>query len=63
MEQNFWEQGNSVKVNFGKHLNLLLRNWEALKWDTCLALLINNYFNCFVFLYETKGRILQVIKQ
>ena len=28
MEQNFWEQGNSVKVNFGEHLNnyLCLRN-------------------------------------
>ena len=24
-ERNFWEQGNSVKVNFGKHLNLFLR--------------------------------------
>jgi len=26
MERNFWEQGNSVKVNFGKHLNLFLRD-------------------------------------
>ena len=26
MERNFWEQGNSVKVNFGEHLNLFLRN-------------------------------------
>ena len=26
MEQNFWEQGNSVKVNFREHLNLFLRN-------------------------------------
>ena len=26
MEGNFWEQGNSVKVNFGEHLNLFLRN-------------------------------------
>lgn len=26
MEQNFWEQGNSVKVNFGEHLNSFLRN-------------------------------------
>ena len=25
-ERNFWEQGNSVKVNFGEHLNLFLRN-------------------------------------
>ena len=26
MEGNFWEQGNSVKMNFGEHLNLFLRN-------------------------------------
>ena len=26
MERNSWEQGNSVKVNFGEHLNLFLRN-------------------------------------
>ena len=26
MERNFWEQGNSVKVNFGEHLTLLLGN-------------------------------------
>ena len=26
MDRNFWEQGNSVKVNFGEHLNLYLRN-------------------------------------
>ena len=26
MERNFWEQGNSVKVNFGEHLHLFLRN-------------------------------------
>ena len=26
MEQNFWEQGNSAKVNFGEHLNLFLRD-------------------------------------
>ena len=26
MERNFWEQGNSVKVNLGEHLNLFLRN-------------------------------------
>ena len=26
MEQNFWEHGNSVKVNLGEHLNLFLRN-------------------------------------
>ena len=26
MERNFWEQGNSVKVNFGELLNLFLRN-------------------------------------
>ena len=26
MEHNFWEHGNSVKVNFGEHLNLFLRN-------------------------------------
>ena len=26
MERNFWEQGNSVKMNFGEHLNLFLRN-------------------------------------
>ena len=25
MERNFWEQGNSVKVNFGEHLNLFLK--------------------------------------
>ena len=25
-KQNFWEQGNSVKVNFGEHLNLFMRN-------------------------------------
>ena len=25
MGRNFWEQGNSVKVNFGEHLNLFLR--------------------------------------
>ena len=25
-ERNFWEEGNSVKVNFGEHLNLFLRN-------------------------------------
>ena len=29
MERNFWEQGNSVKVNFGEHLNLFLRNKET----------------------------------
>ena len=26
MERNFWEEGTSVKVNFGEHLNLFLRN-------------------------------------
>ena len=26
MEHNFWEHANSVKVNFGEHLNLFLRN-------------------------------------
>ena len=26
MEHNFWERGNSVKVNFWEHLNLFLRN-------------------------------------
>ena len=26
MERNFWEQGNSVKVNFGEHLYLFLTN-------------------------------------
>ena len=26
MEWNFWEKGNSVKVNFGERLNLFLRN-------------------------------------
>ena len=26
MERNFWEQGNSVKVNFGEHLHLFLKN-------------------------------------
>ena len=26
MEWNFGESGNSVKVNFGEHLNLFLRN-------------------------------------
>ena len=26
MERNFWEQGNSLKVNFGEHLNLFFRN-------------------------------------
>ena len=26
MEQNFWDQGNSVKVNFGEHHNLFLGN-------------------------------------
>ena len=25
-ERNFWEQGNSAKVNFGEHLNLFLRD-------------------------------------
>ena len=25
MEHNFWELGNSVNVNFGEHLNLVLR--------------------------------------
>ena len=29
MEQNFWDQGNSVNVNFGEHLNLFLRNKGA----------------------------------
>ena len=29
MERNFWEQGNSLKVNFGEHLNLFLRNKET----------------------------------
>ena len=29
MEQNFWEQGNSVKVNFREHLNFFLRNKET----------------------------------
>ena len=24
MERNFWEQGNSIKVNFGEHLHLFL---------------------------------------
>ena len=24
MEHNFWELGNSVNVNFGEHLNLVL---------------------------------------
>ena len=26
IEHNFWEHGNSVKVNFGEYLNLFLRN-------------------------------------
>ena len=26
MERNFWEHGNSVKVNLGEHLNFFLRN-------------------------------------
>ena len=26
MERNFWEQGNSVKVNVGEHLTLFLGN-------------------------------------
>ena len=26
MERNFWEHGNSVKVNLGEHLNLFLSN-------------------------------------
>ena len=26
MEHNFWEDGNSVKVNFAEHLDLFLRN-------------------------------------
>ena len=26
MDRNFWEQGNSVKMNFGEHLNLFLRS-------------------------------------
>ena len=26
IEHNFWEHGNSVKVNLGEHLNLFLRN-------------------------------------
>ena len=26
MEHNFWEHGNSVKVNFGEHLHFFLRN-------------------------------------
>ena len=26
MERNFWEQGNSVKVNFGEHLTLFWGN-------------------------------------
>ena len=29
MERNFWEHGNSVKANFGEHLNLFLRNKET----------------------------------
>ena len=29
MERNFWQQGNSVKVNSGEHLNLFLRNKGA----------------------------------
>ena len=29
MEHDFWEHGNSVKVNFGEHLNLFLRNKGA----------------------------------
>ena len=26
VEQNFWGQGNSVKMNFGEHLNSFLSN-------------------------------------
>ena len=26
MQQNFWEQGNLMKVNFREHLNLFLGN-------------------------------------
>ena len=26
MQQNFWEQGSLMKVNFREHLNLFLRN-------------------------------------
>ena len=29
MEHNFWEHRNSVKVNFGDHLNSFLRNKET----------------------------------
>ena len=29
MELNFWEHENSVKVNFGDHLNSFLRNKET----------------------------------
>ena len=29
MEHNFWEHGNTVKVNFGDHLNSFLRNKET----------------------------------
>ena len=29
MEHNFWEHGNSVKVNFGDHLNSFLTNKET----------------------------------
>ena len=29
MERNFWQQGNSVKVNSGEHLYLFLRNKRA----------------------------------
>ena len=28
MQQNFWEQGNLMKVNFREHLNLFLGNKE-----------------------------------
>ena len=29
MEHDFWERENLVKVNFGEHLNLFLRNKSA----------------------------------
>ena len=29
-DRNFWEQGNSVKVNLGEHLNSFLRNKQQL---------------------------------
>ena len=71
MDRNFWEQGNSVKVNFGELLNLFLRNkgtstppWEALT-DRCCVYCIyctllknveNYFFPNFIEIVERTGR-------